>query len=100
VVVVEATGLGLRRVADAVVGAVAVLVGALRLASNLPANNEFSEAASDFSEVAVVRVLEGRDAPVVVGSVAEEVLGAAALVVADELDPVSDGGEIFSMKPT
>ncbi len=94
------TGMGPSRV-GADVGAVAeaALVGVLRVASNLPNNNEFTDATPGFAGVVVVVVFAGRDTAVEV-EVAGAVLGAAAFVAAVEVGPLSDGGVSFCTNPT
>ncbi len=99
VVVVETTGVGPSRFgADA--GAVAALVvGVPSVESNLPAKREFTDAATGFTDVAVVVVFGGLATEVGV-EVAEAVLGAAAFVVVNELVLLSDGGVSLCTNPT
>lgn len=102
VVVVGTTGVGPSKVA-ADVGAVPVvaLAGVLAVASNLPSNNEFTDAAPDFAGVAALVVFVGRDAAVVVEvAVAEAVLGAAGFAAVVEVGTLSDGGVSFCTNPT
>jgi hypothetical protein len=95
VVVVGSTGMEPRRLGADVGAVVALVVGALRVASKLPANKELTEAGSDRAGEIPVVVFAG-----VVVEVAESVLGAGGFVFVDEVGPLSDGVVSLCTNPT
>jgi hypothetical protein len=77
---------------------VVFLVGVLRVASNRPTNNEFTDAALGFAGMVVVVAVVGRDTAVVV---VEAVLGAVMTFGAvDEVGPLPDRSVSFCTNPT
>jgi hypothetical protein len=95
VVVVGSTGVDPRRLGAGIGAVVALVVGVLRVASNLLADNEFTEAGFDPGGEIPVVVFAG-----IVVEVAESVLGSAGFDAADEVGPRSDGGVSLCTNPT